>query len=455
MWRNGKGIWLAFLVGVLILASQSAAYGYEPCPECCYEDVTVDIEELSVDLEYTGVLLDGRPEFYGEFHIAGCEIVAWIYGYYGWYLELYLLCPVGDCGFLYTNASTSMTPPHTGWILIDTYGDCEPPPTLSISGGEECEGDVTPPTDPTVWSPTHTVDVWSTDSFVVVEWSGATDDLSGVDGYSILWDTSPGSVPDQTIDVPHGSDPHGTIEVLPDGDNHWFHLRTVDVAGNWTSTVHLGPFKIDTMPPTILGCPGDIDVDAAPGAQDAQVWWTEPTATDDLSGVASFTSTHMPGERFPLGITLVTYVAIDEAGNVSTCSFLIIVRETFDLVAPVATGQYLDRIEPDPYDPVLGELPVYAVYEVGELIEGCCMVINWMGVPLEVSDVTMGLYSVEIGEDFDVRDLLDSQLLPCDPATRTYCFVVGTDELEPGYYDIRLGLPFHDHQFLRVEVVAP
>jgi hypothetical protein len=323
------------------------------------------------------------------------------------------------------------------------------------TGYLQVTGDTTPPTDPTLSSPTHTVDVWSPDSFVVVEWSGATDDLSGVAGYSILWDTSPGSVPDQTIDVLHGSDPHGTLDILADGDSHWFHLRTVDVAGNWTSTVHFGPIKIDTVPPTIDGCPPDIEADALPGAPDAQVWWTEPTATDSLSGVASFTSTHMPGERFDLGIALVTYVAYDEAGNVSTCSFLIIVHETLDVVAPLSTGQYLDRIEPDPYDPVLGELPVYAVYEVGELIEGCCMVINHVGIPLEhAGDITMGLYSVEIGDDFDVREPLDSQLLSPDPETLAYCFVVGTAELEPGYYDIRLGLPFHDHEWIRVEVVA-
>jgi hypothetical protein len=316
--------------------------------------------------------------------------------------------------------------------------------------------DTTPPTDPTLSSPTHTVGVWSDVSLVEVEWSGASDGGgSGVAGYSTLWDTSPGSVPDQTIDVPHGSDPHSTSAALADGDSHWFHLRTVDVAGNWTSTVHFGPITIDTMPPTIHGCPGDIEVDAAPGAPDAQVWWTEPTATDNLSGVASFTCTHTNGDRFPLGITLVTYVATDGAGNVSTCSFLIIVHETLDLVAPLATGQYLDRIEADPYEPVIGELPVYAVYEVGEPIESCCMVINWMEIPLEASDTTMGLYSVEIGEDFDVRELLDSQLLTCDPETLTYCLTIPTEELEPGYYDIRLGLPFHDHQWLRVELVAP
>jgi hypothetical protein len=316
--------------------------------------------------------------------------------------------------------------------------------------------DTTPPTDPTVWSPTHTVDVWSNVSTVGINWSGATDDLSGVSGYSILWDTSPSTVPPATINWPHGSDPHVTTTTLPDGDSHWFHLRTVDMAGNWTSTVHLGPFKIDTVQPTIHGCPGDIEVDALPGKPDAQVWWTEPTATDALSGIASFTCTHTNGDRFPLGITLVTYVATDEAGNVSTCSFLIIVHETLDIVAPLDVGHYLNHTWPEGEEPPkVGELVLNSVYEVGEAIEGCAMVVNCFGVCLMASDITMTFYAVEIGEEFfDTRTPLQSQLLSCSSETMCYCFTIGTKDLEPGYYDIRLGLPFHDHQWIRVELIA-
>jgi hypothetical protein len=204
----------------------------------------------------------------------------------------------------------------------------------------------------------------------------------------------------------------------------------------------------------IHGCPDDIEADAAPGAGNAQVWWIVPTATDDLSGVASFTCTDTNGDRFPLGITLVTYVATDGAGNVSTCSFLIIVHETLDLVAPLETGRYLDHVlDEDVAPPVIGELPLYAVYAVGEPIEGSCMVVNWSETPLQGFDITMTLHSVEIGDDYDVRALLDSQKLSCDTETKKYSFTIGTEALEPGVYDIQLRLPFHDTQWLRVELL--
>ena len=138
----------------------------------------------------------------------------------------------------------------------------------------------------------------------------------------------------------------------------------------------------DTTPPVTHDCPDDIEVDAAPGARDAQVWWIEPTATDAESGIASFTSTHLPGERFPLGIVLVSYVATDVVGNATTCSFLIIVHETVELVAPLETGEYLDHVWDAEEGPsAVGELPVVEVYVVGEPIEGSCMVVNWRDRP--------------------------------------------------------------------------
>ena len=77
----------------------------------------------------------------------------------------------------------------------------------------------------------------------------------------------------------------------------------------------------DSEPPVIEDCPGDITV---PSNQqpEVEVYWDEPTAEDYLSDVASFTSTHSPGDKFPAqSTTTVTYTATDHAGNVSTCSF--------------------------------------------------------------------------------------------------------------------------------------
>ncbi|MFC2078173.1 HYR domain-containing protein [Candidatus Bipolaricaulota bacterium] len=112
--------------------------------------------------------------------------------------------------------------------------------------------DTTPPADPTTFSSTsHTVSTWSNDQTVDVTWSGAADSGAGLAGYSILWDTNAVSTPDATVDVAHTGDPHiATSPTLADGDSHYCHLRTRDAVGNWTSTIHLGPFWIDTTPPT-------------------------------------------------------------------------------------------------------------------------------------------------------------------------------------------------------------
>lgn len=129
------------------------------------------------------------------------------------------------------------------------------------SGGTESENNVTikkdtiDPLDPTLTSPSHSTDTPSNNPSVTINLAGATDTLSGVDGYSVLWDTNPGTSPDQTKDLEYGL--NSTTTVLSDGSNHYFHVATVDNAGNWTSTVHIGPFVIDTVAPT-----GSITIDS-------------------------------------------------------------------------------------------------------------------------------------------------------------------------------------------------
>ena len=103
------------------------------------------------------------------------------------------------------------------------------------------------PLNPTSYSSSHTLGVpsWGDEIRIVV--SGAYDDLSGVDGYSVLWDNSPFTLPPETMNYP------GDVIISPilsEGLEWYFHLRTVDYAGNWaTDTFHGGPFlvKIETV----------------------------------------------------------------------------------------------------------------------------------------------------------------------------------------------------------------
>jgi hypothetical protein len=106
--------------------------------------------------------------------------------------------------------------------------------------------DGTAPTNPEVSSTSHDVGDWSNDDTIDVTWSGSSDAHSGVDGFSYTWSQIESTAPDQVKDPAISS----TIsDELSDG-SWWFHLRTVDTAGNWSAAFHLGPFKIDTTLPT-------------------------------------------------------------------------------------------------------------------------------------------------------------------------------------------------------------
>jgi len=102
----------------------------------------------------------------------------------------------------------------------------------------------------------------------------------------------------------------------------------------------------------------------------------------------------------------------------------------------------------------VGELIISAIYTLGEEISGCCAVEDAEGNPADVSYVTMTWYAVTIGDDFfDVREPIDSRLLYEEDGK--FCFGIATTGWSPGYYDIRLGVPFEDEQWIRVEVVSP
>jgi len=144
----------------------------------------------------------------------------------------------------------SYTPSQIQTYLEDRAVD------LGVAGKDNLFGsgrlllpDATPPGDPTdVTSPSHTPSVWSTDNTIDITWTDATDAASGLDGYSILWDTTDNTVPDASIDIQENVETT-TSPALADGNSRYFHIRSVDNVGNWQSTVHLGPFYIDATPP--------------------------------------------------------------------------------------------------------------------------------------------------------------------------------------------------------------
>jgi ABC-type oligopeptide transport system substrate-binding subunit len=115
-----------------------------------------------------------------------------------------------------------------------------PPPAL----------DTQAPTDPSLRSTSHRPGVASIDRTVDVTFEGAIDNQSGVDGFSFAWDRQQATLPDTVKDVEETAS-RTTSPALANG-RWWFHLRTSDNAGNWTSTRHLGPFVIVPRPRCIV-----------------------------------------------------------------------------------------------------------------------------------------------------------------------------------------------------------
>lgn len=213
---------------------------------------------------------------------------------------------------------------------------------------------------------------------------------------------------------------------------------------------------VDLTPPTIIGCPEAISIDLDLGEAEAAVTWIEPVADDFMSGLFSFSRSHAPGESFPVGVTTVTYTATDVAGNISSCSFDVTVNAACAIISPMGVAGFLDRGWPEGEEPpVVGELEVAGLYEVGEPITGCFSICTIAGEPITAPTI-LTFYSVlDIGEDFDVRLPLDARYLYFDPGAGTYCFTIDTGDLTPGYHDIRLGFPDGQVVWLRVELIAP
>jgi len=79
----------------------------------------------------------------------------------------------------------------------------------------------------------------------------------------------------------------------------------------------------DIKAPTIVSCPSDIVLTGDSNCF-AVATWSNPTATDNCSAV-NVSSTHTSGSTFSCGTTPVTYTFVDACGNVTTCTFNVIV----------------------------------------------------------------------------------------------------------------------------------
>jgi hypothetical protein len=103
-------------------------------------------------------------------------------------------------------------------------------------------------------------------------------------------------------------------------------LTVTDVNGNVSTEAAIVTVE-DNIQPVLTGCPQNITVQADPATCSSSAMWVAPTASDNCS-ISSLTTNYQPGYIFPLGMTTVTYTAIDQSGNSISCSFTVEVLPT-------------------------------------------------------------------------------------------------------------------------------
>ena len=124
-------------------------------------------------------------------------------------------------------------------------------------------------------------------------------------------------------------------------------------------------------------------------------------------------------------------------------------------VVPVVGSRILDADAVEPHEEaVAGELPVQGIYEAGQPITGCARTVDAAGDTISVPYLTLTLYAVIPGEEFDTRTPLLAGILMHGKDAESFCFAIETLDLAPGYYDIRLGVPFMGLTWIRVELAA-
>ncbi len=134
---------------------------------------------------------------------------------------------------------------------------------------------------------------------------------------------------------------HASGEVFSAGETTVTY-SAIDLFGNTSScnfivTVGDDPCPNNSESPVFAGCPNDIVVHSNDLME--IVSWNEPTATSSCGSV-TLNSNYQPGDVFQTGTTKITYTASDEKGNVSFCSFNVVILNdcSIDNESPVISN---------------------------------------------------------------------------------------------------------------------
>lgn len=220
--------------------------------------------------------------------------------------------------------------------------------------------DVTKPSEVTdMASFTHSPGSWTPLPVVKVTWTAAQDDHSGLAGYSAVWDTSPDTLPEGDMNL--GAEAtESESEPLADGDNHYFHIRSVDAVGNWCDTaVHIGPFYIDTQQPAIsfaeiasewsssnIAMADVVASDELSGLQGYSVLWDNSPETDVEEAVNYEALESIEGHELGDGEWYLHARSADNAGNWSDLAhlgpFMIDATAPLEVTDPISTTHNVD-----------------------------------------------------------------------------------------------------------------
>lgn len=122
--------------------------------------------------------------------------------------------------------------------------------------------------------------------------------------------------------------------------------------------------NLDNDPPEVT-CPENITVQNDEGMCGAVVTYELPAVVDNCDEEIAVEQTEGlgSGATFPVGVTIETFLFTDSQGNMSSCSFTVIVADT---EAPVITCQADIDVENDP-----GECGAIVTYEMPTATDNC------------------------------------------------------------------------------------
>jgi len=139
----------------------------------------------------------------------------------------------------------------------------------------------------------------------------------------------------------------------------------------------------DSENPTIT-CPANISIMIASTESGAEVTYTAPTATDNVSAAIAQLEGLPSGSLFPIGTTTNVFRALDPSGNTATCSFDVVVTRNepspnlpyFIGDNPAPTGKVWAKVE-DMSDEFEGTVFDDAKWHRNPSTDG----FNWVGRP--------------------------------------------------------------------------